>query len=197
MNSDMSSRISESWLPNMNSASIRGRYVLPTPVGPMNMKTPIGRFGSLRPARERRTALEMAVIASSWPMTLLCSASSMCRRRSCSSLAMRVTGMPVHMLTTSAMSSGPTTGASLSPSAPSSSSRCSSFSCSFTSRSRSSAANSYCWELMALSFSLRRLSNPRSASLSDGGVEERLMRTREDASSIRSIALSGRKRSPM
>ena len=39
--------------------------------GPRNRNEPIGRFGSCRPARARRTALATATIASSWPMTRL------------------------------------------------------------------------------------------------------------------------------
>ena len=65
MYSDMSIRIIASWLSNMNSASARASSVLPTPVGPMNRKVPIGRFGSCRPARERRSALATADTASS------------------------------------------------------------------------------------------------------------------------------------
>ena len=41
-----------------NSASALRSSVLPTPVGPRNMNEPIGRFGSCRPARERRTAFD-------------------------------------------------------------------------------------------------------------------------------------------
>ena len=40
----------------MNSASARASSVLPTPVGPRNRNVPIGRSGSCRPARERRSA---------------------------------------------------------------------------------------------------------------------------------------------
>ena len=40
-----------------NSASARASSVLPTPVGPRKMKEPMGRLGSCRPARERRTAV--------------------------------------------------------------------------------------------------------------------------------------------
>ncbi len=54
----------------------------------------------------------MVAMASSWPMTRACSASSMWSSRSDSSWAMRVTGMPVHMATTWAMSSSPTSGVS-------------------------------------------------------------------------------------
>ena len=53
----------------MNSARVRARKVLPTPVGPRKTNEPIGRFGSFRSARERRSALLIAVTASSWPMT--------------------------------------------------------------------------------------------------------------------------------
>src|SRR3972149_2454288 len=70
MNSDMSSFIIASSLPNMNSARTRARNVLPTPVGPRNMNTPIGRRGSFSPARARRTALAMLWIAPSRPPPL-------------------------------------------------------------------------------------------------------------------------------
>ena len=71
MNSLMSILMSASSLPNMNSASAFASSVFPTPVGPRKMNEPIGRFGSLRPARARRTAFEMISIASCWPMTRL------------------------------------------------------------------------------------------------------------------------------
>ena len=74
------------------------------------MNEPIGRFGSLSPARARRTAFETIPIASSWPMTRPWSASSMLSRRCDSSWAMRVTGMPVHIATTWAISSSSTVG---------------------------------------------------------------------------------------
>ena len=41
------------------------------------MNEPVGRFRSLIPARARRIDLETAMIASCWPMTRLCSSSSM------------------------------------------------------------------------------------------------------------------------
>src|SRR5690606_32227476 len=43
--------------------------VLPTPVGPRNRKLPMGRWGSDRPARERRMALATTDTAASWPTT--------------------------------------------------------------------------------------------------------------------------------
>ena len=63
-----SSRPGES---NMNSASARASSVLPTPVGPRNRNVPIGRSGSCRPARERRSAFATASTASSWPIDAL------------------------------------------------------------------------------------------------------------------------------
>src|SRR5439155_1279390 len=92
MNSLMSILMSASSLPNMNSASAFASSVFPTPVGPRKMNDPIGRLGSFRPARARRTALEMISIASCWPMTRWWIDSSMWSSRSDSSWAIRVTG---------------------------------------------------------------------------------------------------------
>ncbi len=55
----------------MNSARALVSSVLPTPVGPRNRNEPIGRLGSCRPARARRTASDTATSASSWPTTRL------------------------------------------------------------------------------------------------------------------------------
>ena len=82
MYSDMSRLISAVSSPNRNSASVLASSVFPTPDGPRKMNEPLGRFGSLRPARVRRTAWETALIESSWPMTRLWSSSSM-RRSFC------------------------------------------------------------------------------------------------------------------
>ena len=49
------------------------------------MNEPLGRLGSLRPARVRRMAWLTALMASSWPMTRLCSSSSMRRSLAVSS----------------------------------------------------------------------------------------------------------------
>src|SRR5882672_4424602 len=59
MYSDMSRRTSACSLSKRNSASARASSVFPTPVGPRKMNEPIGRFGSLMPARARSTAMEM------------------------------------------------------------------------------------------------------------------------------------------
>ena len=109
MYSDMSMRTIEFWSSNMNSASARANSVLPTPVGPRNRNVPIGRLGSWRPARERRSALATAVTASSWPITRWCNRSSMRTSFSISPSSSRVTGTPVHLDTISATSSASTT----------------------------------------------------------------------------------------
>src|SRR5216110_1909763 len=51
MYSDMSMRTMAFSSSKRNSASARASSVLPTPVGPMKMNEPIGRLGSLSPAR--------------------------------------------------------------------------------------------------------------------------------------------------
>ena len=108
MYSDMSIRTMASSESNMNSASARASSVLPTPVGPMKRKAPIGRPASWSPARERRSALETASTASSWPTTRSCRRSSMWISFSTSPSISLETGMPVHLATTSATSSSST-----------------------------------------------------------------------------------------
>ena len=61
MYSDMSMRTIALSSSNRKDASALVSSVLPTPVGPKNMNEPIGRFGSCRPARARRTAVETAM----------------------------------------------------------------------------------------------------------------------------------------
>src|SRR5436305_709710 len=95
MYSLMSSWISESSSPNRNSASVLDRSVLPTPDGPAKMNDPPGRLGSFSPALVRLMAWERALIASFWPMTRLCSSSSIRSRRCDSSSVSLNTGMPV------------------------------------------------------------------------------------------------------
>ncbi|GBD30265.1 hypothetical protein HRbin32_01368 [bacterium HR32] len=68
----------------------------------------MGRLGSLRPARARRMASATACTASSCPTTRWWSRSSSCRSFCISPSSSRVTGIPVHLLTTSAMSSAST-----------------------------------------------------------------------------------------
>ena len=108
MYSDMSIRIIASCESNMYSASARASSVLPTPVGPRKRKVPIGRSGSLSPARERRSAFETASTASSWPTTRWWRRSSIFSSFAISASIRRETGMPVHFATTSATSSAST-----------------------------------------------------------------------------------------
>ena len=108
MYSDMSSRTMRFSSSNRNSASARAVSVFPTPVGPRKMNEPVGRFGSCRPARARRTALETAASASGCPTTRCPSSSSSFVSRSRSDSSILVTGMPVHFATISAMSSAST-----------------------------------------------------------------------------------------
>src|SRR5215218_6688071 len=104
----MSMRTIAASSPKRASASVRASSVLPTPVGPKNMKEPIGRLGSESPALALRIASATAVTASSCPTTLSCSCSSRRMSRSRSSWVSWETGMPVARLTTSAMSSAAT-----------------------------------------------------------------------------------------
>ena len=72
------------------------------------MNEPMGRLGSCRPERLRRTALATASTASSWPTSRWWMRSSSTSSFARSVSIIRETGMPVHALTTSAISSGPT-----------------------------------------------------------------------------------------
>ena len=110
MYSDMSTRMRADASAKRNLASARASSVFPTPVGPEKMNEPIGRFGSLSPARERRMARDTALIASSWPTTEPWSSSSIRMSRAVSASCSRVTGMPVQRETMKAMASSSITG---------------------------------------------------------------------------------------
>ena len=192
MYSDMSMRTMALSSPNMASARALQSSVLPTPVGPRNRKEPMGRFSSLRPARARRMARATALTASSWPMTRLCSASSRWSRRLDSSSVSLVTGMCVQAATISATSSSPTSFCAVERLF-SHSLRWFSMSARMArSSSRTLAARSKSWWAMASSFSLLSCSSFSSICFMSGGVMKERMRTREAASSMRSMALSGR-----
>ena len=103
--SDISTRIRSSSLPNKAFANVFDNSVLPTPVGPKNKNDPIGRFGLLRPTLLLFTALATALTASSCPITCLWSSFSKCLNRSISPFVSCVTGICVHKETTSAASS--------------------------------------------------------------------------------------------
>ena len=180
---------------NRNSASAFESSVLPTPEGPRKMNDPAGRFGSFKPERLRRIAFDTAVTASSWPITRSCSTPSMRKSFSVSASVRLETGTPVVMETTSAMSFTPT---SLTERLLSSSHffwAASRSSTSFFSSSRRRAASSKFWAEMAESLSVRSLRSLSSISRSSSGSVMLRMRMRAPASSMTSMALSGRKRS--
>ena len=191
----MSSWISASSSPNRNSARALASSVFPTPVGPAKMNEPPGRLGSLSPARVRRIAWDSALMAASWPMIRLCSSSSMRSRREDSSSVSLTIGMPVETARTSAISSSSTSATTSMSPAFHCFSRSALAASSFFSPSRSEAAFSKSCASIAHSFSRRTAAIFSSNSRRSGGAVIRRMRSRAPASSIRSIALSGRNRS--
>ncbi len=183
--------------PNRNSASVLLNSVLPTPDGPAKMNEPPGRFGSFNPARVRRIAWLSACMACSWPMTRLCSSSSILSSRCDSSSVSLKIGMPVAVASTSAISSSSTWATTSMSPAFHCRSRSARSAIRFFSLSRSDAAFSKSCSSIADSFSRRTPAIRSSSSRRSGGAVMRRMRSREPASSIRSIALSGRNRSLM
>ena len=93
---------------NIKLASAFVSSVLPTPVGPKNKNEPIGRFGSAKPARERRIAFDTATTASSCPTTFSCSFASIESSLSRSPCSIFATGIPVQRERISAISFSPT-----------------------------------------------------------------------------------------
>ena len=195
MYSDISTRIIACSLPKTASASALEISVLPTPVGPKNRNEPIGLLGSFKPTRPRLTAFATAVTASSWPTTRLCSVASNFFRRAASPSASFFTGIFVQPETTSATSSSVTDRFFLRIS------RCAFFVCFSSSASNASFSSLHCFA-SAISELLRASSNCNSFSviwfLNSASFSvwlETPNRTLAAASSIRSIALSGKKRS--
>ena len=70
MYSDISTRIRFCSEPKITSAIALDSSVFPTPVGPRNIKEPMGRFGSFKPTRPLLIACATAFTASFWPITL-------------------------------------------------------------------------------------------------------------------------------
>ena len=197
MYSDMSTRISAWASAKRNLASARASSVLPTPVGPEKMNEPIGRLGSLSPARERRMARDTALMASSWPTTDACSSSSIRMSRAVSASCSRVTGMPVQRETMKAMFSSSITGRRVCRSRSHSSFLSRIWFCRSRSWSRSAAARSKFWSRTASSFCRLTFSSAALSSATSAGGTWDASRARAPASSITSIALSGRNRSVM
>mmetsp|Transcript_99063 Transcript_99063/g.256116 ORF Transcript_99063/g.256116 Transcript_99063/m.256116 type:complete len:203 (+) Transcript_99063:1355-1963(+) len=108
MYSLMSKRIIESSDPKKEEESVLQSCVLPTPVGPENMKLAMGRLGFRSPARARRSERETACTASCCPMTDSWSTSSSFMSFADSLAPTCSTAMPVHPATTAATSSSVT-----------------------------------------------------------------------------------------
>ena len=189
MYSDMSKRSRLRSLPNRNSARPRATSVLPTPVGPRNRNEPTGRFGFLSPARVRRIARATALMAPSCETIRLWSSCSMRSSFSDSSSFSEVIGIPVQRETTSSMSVLATEWRPSPPSVHCSDSTCTcSPPCASSSRKKPPRSEA--------SASSTTRTRPESSGTSAGAPVSRSF-TRLPASSIRSIALSGRKRSVM
>ena len=133
----------------------------------------------------------------SWPMTRLWSSSSILSSRVDSSSDSFTIGMPVATASTSAISSSSTSAtSSMSPARHCfSRSDLRAMSCFSSSRSRAAASKS--WPSIAPSLRWRTSAILSSYSRRSAGAVIRRIRSREPASSIRSIALSGRNRSEM
>ena len=139
----------------------------------------------------------MATVAASWPMMTFCSSPSSSSNFSLSFFSIRLSGIPVQSATTCIMRSSSMVIRF--------SSRCffhssvinSSFVRSCFSLSRNfAAASKCCWE-MASSFRAQTDSISWLSASTSGGRLSAEIRAREPASSITSIALSGRKRPVM
>ena len=192
--SDMSSRIIASSSSNRHCASAFASSVFPTPVGPRKMNEPIGRFGSFSPARARRTASLSASMARSCPTTRSCSVSSMRSSFSLSRSSSRETGMPVIWPTRLAMSSSETRSCEGRPAA--SSARSVPYSSwSWSTSCLMCAARSWSSRATAASASSARASSRLAMARTSGAVSCASITCLLAASSIRSIALSGRRRS--
>lgn len=191
--SDMSKRSRASWLPNRAAARARHSWVLPTPLGPSRRKQPTGLRGSRSPSRLRRMARTTASTARSWPSRRRRSSWSRPARAFRSASSGSVTGTPVHWVSTARMWLSSTR---LGPwrachcLRPSSSWRRKS-----PSASRSMAAFSKSCSRMASPICRPAWAARSSRAFSSGGRLPPDSLAREAASSTRSMALSGRKRS--
>ena len=202
MNSDISNRIRLSGLSNISAARRLTSSVFPTPEPPTKIKLTGFRF-TFRPTRPRRIAAQRVSIASSCPTTCSFSLASNPASRSSSSSLIDEAGILVHSSMMRARLSTVSSGFGLASSSFSSASLC-------ISRLLSSATRAYRWSsissvnsipfgasaLISASRSKRRFSRSRCSAM------RRLISgcfrlTSEQASSKRSIALSGRKRSVM
>ena len=179
-------------LPNMNSARALTSSVLPTPVGPRNRERAYRTPGVFQagpgPAHRFGYAIDCLVLANDALVYLLFHAKkafgffhSQARHRY---------SRP-HAYYFSYILAGDDSPLILLLPVPVLFQGFSIFSTSPSSRSLSSAAYSYCCAAMASSFSFRTFSSTWVTSFTERGVVLVLSRTREEASSTRSMALSG------
>ena len=109
----MSILIKASSEPNIIWANFLAKCVLPIPVGPKNMNTPIGWLGSFKPTRLRWMAFTTLSIALSCAITVFLRVSLIALSRLPSASAMRSTGTPVIIETVSLTSFSVTISISL------------------------------------------------------------------------------------
>ena len=155
----------------------------------------MGLLGSLSPMRLRCMALTILSIAESWPMMFFLSAGAISSKRRPSAIAMRCTGTPVIMATTSATRSASTVSRDCSRVFSHSCFACSSWSVRCCALSRNVAARSKSWARAASSFFAVASSISCSKASIFSGTLILVMCTREPASSMASMALSGKLRS--
>ena len=188
-------RINASEEPNIYLANSLAKWVLPTPVGPRNMKVPIGLLGSFSPTRLRKIALTNFSIAASWAITFDCKFSFIPANFIPSACAILCTGMPDIIDTTLAISSASTVSRLSFKRSSHSFFITSNWVVSSFSLSRKLAANSKFCDFTASFFLFLASSISFSWSSISFGTLTFVRCTREPASSNASIALSGKLRS--
>ena len=188
----MSIRTRASSVSNKYLARTLARWVFPTPVGPRKINEPIGLLGSFNPARLRRIALTTFFIASGCPITEVSSSDSILISRSLSFFAIRWTGIPVIMATTSATLSSVTCSLFICACSSHFLFSLSRVSCSLRSMSLISAASSNFWLLIACIFFFRVSSIWFSIFIISAGTWILDIWTLEPDSSSASMALSGK-----
>ena len=191
----MSIRISASEDPNIYFANSLAKWVLPTPVGPKNIKVPMGLLGSFNPTRLLKIALTSFSIAGSCAITFDCRSSFMPASLIPSACAIRCTGMPDIIEITLAISSASTVCLFSFRLFSHSRFISSSWSVSSFSLSRKLAASSKFCDFTASFFLLLASSMSFSCSSISLGTLTLVRCTRDPASSKASIALSGKLRS--
>ena len=190
--SDISTRIKFCSEPNTVSAKALESSVFPTPVGPKNIKEPMGRFGSFSPTLPRLMACATACTASFCPITRVCRRFSRFFSFSLSDSLNFLAGILVQSDTMFAISVSVTWSLFSSRSFFHSSSSLSSLfffcSCFFLIKEAASKSSFR----MQSSFSISSSISCSLKRLIPFGSPLWVIRSFEEASSIKSIALSGR-----